>query len=142
MVQAKQEDLVKVNYTGRLADGTIFDSSEESGPLEFNIGRAQVIPGFEQAVIGMQPGEAKTVRIPPEQAYGEHHEKLIAVLRRSEIPAEMELEVGNQLEVTQEDGEKFLVMIAAISEESVTLDANHPLAGKELIFDIHLLEID
>ncbi len=142
MAQAKTDDLVKVHYTGRLEDGTTFDSSEESAPLEFTIGRGQVIPGFEQAVVGMQVGESKTVRIPAEQAYGEHHPQLVANLGRDDVPADMELQIGNQLEVTQEDGEKFLVMVAGLTDDSVTLDANHPLAGKELIFDIDLLEIN
>ncbi|MFA5517102.1 MAG: peptidylprolyl isomerase [Desulfuromonadales bacterium] len=142
MALAKTDDRVKVHYTGRLENGATFDSSEESAPLEFTVGRGDVIPGFEQAVIGMQIGESKTVRIPAKQAYGEHHEQLVTQLRRGDVPADMELQVGNQLEVTQENGEKFLVMVAELTEEMVTLDANHPLAGKELIFDIQLLEIN
>ncbi len=142
MTQAKTEDMVKVHYTGRLEDGTEFDSSREASPLEFTVGGGEVIPGFEQAVVGMQPGESKTVRIPAEQAYGEHHDQLVANLERKDIPENLDLQVGNQLEVTQESGEKFLVTVTDLNEETVTLDANHPLAGKDLIFDIDLLEIN
>ena len=141
MAQAKTEDMVKVHYTGRLEDGTEFDSSREASPLEFTVGQGEVIPGFEQAVVGMQPGESKTVRIPAEQAYGEHHDQLVANLERKDIPDHLDLQIGNQLEITQESGEKFLVTVTDLNEETVTLDANHPLAGKDLIFDIDLLEI-
>ncbi len=149
MAQAKQGDKVKVHYTGRLADGTVFDSSEcreedcgcESGPLEFTIGEAQVIPGFEQAVIGMTPGESKTVTIPVDQAYGERLDDMVAVVDRTDMPADLQLEVGNQLEVTQDDGHAFPVIITEVTETKVTLDANHPLAGRDLVFDIRLMEI-
>jgi peptidylprolyl isomerase len=150
MAQAKKGDKVKVHYTGRLEDGTVFDSSEcfdeadcacGSGPLEFTIGEGQVIPGFEQAVVGMNSGESKTVIIPVDQAYGERLDEMVAVVDRSEIPAELKLEVGNQLEVTQEDGHVFPVLITDITEAKVTIDANHPLAGKPLTFDIKLVEI-
>lgn len=141
MPQAKTDDRVKVHYIGRLEDGTQFDSSAGIEPLEFTIGGGEVLPGFERAVIGMQPGERKTVRIPAGEAYGEHHEQLVAELDRSDIPPHLHLEVGNQLEVTRPDGEKFSVLVTAVSAEKVSLDANHPLAGKELIFDIDLVEI-
>ncbi len=149
MAQAKTGDRVKVHYTGRLASGEVFDSSEchedecgcESGPLEFTIGKGNVIPGFEQAVIGMSPGETKTVVIPVDQAYGERVEEMVAVVDRKDIPADLVLEVGGQLEVTQEDGNAFPVVITEVTETSVTLDANHPLAGRELTFDLRIVEI-
>lgn len=149
MAQAKTGDKVKVHYTGRLEDGEVFDSSEcqeddcgcESGPLEFTIGEGNVIPGFEQAIIGMSPGDTKTVVIPVDQAYGERVDEMVAVVERSEIPADLSLEPGNQLEVTQEDGNVFPVIITEVTESTVTLDANHPLAGRELTFDLRLVEI-
>jgi peptidylprolyl isomerase len=149
MAQAKTGDKVTVHYTGRLAGGEVFDSSEchddecgcESGPLEFTIGEGNVIPGFEQAIIGMSPGDTKTVVIPVDQAYGERIDDMVAVVDRKEIPADLVLEVGNQLEVTQHDGNAFPVIITDVTDTSVTLDANHPLAGKELTFDLRLVTI-
>jgi len=149
MSQAKKGDKVKVHYTGRLEEGEVFDSSEcredecgcESGPLEFTIGEGNVIPGFEQAIIGMSPGETKTVVIPVDQAYGERVEEMVAVVDREDIPADLALEVGNQLEVTQEDGHAFPVVIMEVTDSTVTLDGNHPLAGRELTFDLRLVEI-
>lgn len=141
MAQAKKGDLVKVHYTGKLEDGTEFDSSVEKEPLEFTIGNGEVIPGFELAVSGMSPGESKTVTIPSEQAYGPHQEGMVAVLERKDVPADLELTVGNQLEVSQEGGDSFLVLVTELSETTVTLDANHPLAGKPLVFEITLLEV-
>lgn len=141
MAQAKEGDLVKVHYTGKLEDGTEFDSSTEGEPLEFTIGKGEVIPGFEVAVSGMSPGESKAVNVPPEQAYGQHKEEMVAVLERKDIPADIELAVGNQLEVSQENGDSFLVLVTDLSETTVTLDANHPLAGKSLVFEINLLEV-
>ncbi|SNB47453.1 peptidylprolyl isomerase [Geobacter sp. DSM 9736] len=149
MAQAKQGDRVKVHYTGKLEDGTVFDSSEcndsgcgcEDGALEFTIGEGQVIPGFEQAVVGMSPGDRKTVNIPVDQAYGERVDDMVAVVERSDIPQDLPLEVGNQLEVTQEDGNSFPVVITELTDTTVTLDANHPLAGRNLIFDLNLVEI-
>ena len=149
MAQAKTGDKVTVHYTGRLEGGEVFDSSEcheddcgcESGPLEFTIGEGNVIPGFEQAIIGMSPGDSKTVVIPVDQAYGERVDEMVAVVERTEIPADLVLEVGNQLEVTQQDGNVFPVIITEVTESNVTLDANHPLAGKELTFDLRLVAI-
>ncbi|HEY5974822.1 MAG TPA: peptidylprolyl isomerase [Geobacteraceae bacterium] len=149
MAQVKQGDKVKVDYTGRLEDGTVFDSSEcqddgcdcSSGPLEFTVGEGQVIPGFESAVLGMSPGEEKTVTIPVAEAYGEHQEELVAVVKRSELPPGLDPAVGEQLELTQEDGNSFPVLVTEADETSITLDANHPLAGRQLVFDIKLMEI-
>jgi peptidylprolyl isomerase len=149
MAQAKEGDRVKVHYTGRLDDGTVFDSSEcaedecgcEHGPMEFTIGGGEVIPGFDSGVIGLEVGEAKTIHIPVDDAYGERIEEMVAVVPRGELPPEMTPEVGQQLEVTQEDGQIFQVMVVDANDESITIDANHPLAGQALNFDIRLVEI-
>lgn len=149
MAQAKQGDKVKVHYTGKLDDGEVFDSSEceddgcgcGSGPLEFTIGEGNVIPGFEAAVVGMSVGESKEVNIPVDEAYGQHMEELVGVVERSRLPEGLVPEVGGQLEVTREDGETFPVLITSVTETEVTLDANHPLAGRDLTFEIRLLEI-
>ena len=141
MAQAKQGDSVKVTYRGTLTDGTEFDSSVGQPPLEFTIGNSEVIPGFEQAVLGMVLGESKTLTIPADQAYGPRLEEMIADVERSQIPADIELMVGAQLEVSQEQGHSYVVMVTALNEESVTLDANHPLAGQDLTFEISLVEL-
>ncbi len=150
MAQAKDGDKVRVHYTGRLESGEIFDSSmcsdEECGcdtaPLEFTIGAGDVIPGFEKAVVGMSIGESKTVTIPVDEAYGARNEELVASVERTNIPEDLTLELGASLEVTQENGEQFPVVITGVTDTHVTLDANHPLAGRDLTFDIHLLEIE
>lgn len=149
MSKAKEGDTVKVHYTGRLDDGEIFDSSEcdedgcgcETGPLEFTIGEGQVIPGFEAAVVGMALGESREVKIPMNEAYGPYQEELVGVVERTRLPDGVIPEVGGQLEVTGEDGEAFPVLITDITDTEVTLDANHPLAGRDLTFDIRLIEI-
>jgi peptidylprolyl isomerase len=141
MTQVQQGNLVKVHYTGRLEDGTEFDSSAGIDPMEFTIGSSEVIPGFEQAVLGMVPGESKTVTLAPEDAYGPHLEEMIAVVERKDLPDDIELTLGHQLEVTQDDGTSFVVMVTELTSDSVTLDANHPLAGKNLVFDLNLVEI-
>ena len=149
MSQAKTGDKVTVHYTGRLEGVQVFDSSEcreddcgcESGPMEFVIGEGEVIPGFEQAIIGMSPGDEKTVTIPASEAYGERMDEMVAVVDRSEIPPDLELAVGLSLEVTQENGNAFPVLITEVNETSVTLDANHPLAGKDLTFELRLVQI-
>ncbi|WP_298269782.1 peptidylprolyl isomerase [Geobacter sp.] len=142
MAQAKQGDTVKVHYTGRLTTGEMFDSSEPGGePMEFTIGQGEVIPGFEAAVIGMSPGESRTVTIPVDQAYGERMEEMVAEVERQFLPEGAEPEVGHQYEVTQEGGDVFNVTVTALTDTHVTLDANHPLAGHDLVFEIKLLEI-
>lgn len=149
MAQAKKGDKVKVHYTGRLDDGSVFDSSEcsdddcgcSSGPLEFTIGEGQVIPGFEDAVVGMNIDETKSVHIPVDQAYGERIEEMVAQVPRTELPAGMAPEVGQQLEVTQEDGNIFPVVITEVTDTHISIDANHPLAGQNLNFDLRLVEI-
>jgi peptidylprolyl isomerase len=141
MYYAAKGDTVKVHYTGKLSDGTLFDTSEDKAPLSFIIGKKEVIPGFEEAVVGMVAGEKKTVSITPDKAYGEPRENLVETVERGDLPSDVELRVGGQLEVTRQDGSVFHVMVTGLDKEVVTLDANHPLAGKELIFDIAMLEI-
>jgi FKBP-type peptidyl-prolyl cis-trans isomerase 2 len=141
MVQAKPGDTVKIHYTGRLDDGTVFDSSVNREPLEFTLSGGQVIPGFDEAVLGMSPGESKTQKIPMDQAYGPHREEMVLEISRQQIPPELEPEVGQQLQVQQENGQAIPVFVTEVTESNVTLDANHPLAGEDLTFDIQLVEI-
>lgn len=140
-MQAKVGDTVKVHYTGRLDDGTVFDSSVDKNPLEFTIGSGNVIPGFEQAVVGMTPGEQKTETILTDNAYGPYVEEMVIVVDRAQMPSEMEPEVGQQLQIQHEMGQIIPVIITDVTGASVTLDANHPLAGEDLIFEIQLMEI-
>jgi len=140
--QAQPGDTVKVHYTGTLEDGTVFDSSIDGEPLEFTIGNGRLIPGFEDAVVGMSQGESKTVEIPADDAYGTYYEELVFVVERSDIPGlPPDLEIGQQLGFEQEDGTTITLTVIDISESTVTLDANHPLAGEDLTFDIQLVEI-
>ena len=141
MAQAKTGDTVKVHYTGKLDDGTIFDTSADREPLQFTIGEGQLIPDFEQAVVGMNPGETKTVQIQSDKAYGEHREEMVLVVDRNEFPKDLEPKVDQRLQVSKSDGQEFAVTVTAVSESSVTLDANHPLAGKDLTFHIELTDI-
>lgn len=140
-MQAKSGDTVKVHYTGKLDDGTVFDTSTNSAPLEFTIGSGSIIPGFEKAVIGMAPGESKTEQIPSENAYGPYLEDMVLTVDRQQIPAEIQPEVGQQLQLQHPSGNIIPVVITDIASETVTLDANHPLAGENLTFDIQLVEI-
>ena len=141
MAQAQVGDMVKVHYTGRLADGTIFDTSMEREPLEFTLGGGELIPGFEQAVLGMTAGESKTATILADQAYGPHHAERVIDIERHHLPSDLQPEIGQQLQMTRPDGTTLNVIITTVSETQVTLDANHPLAGQDLIFDITLVEI-
>jgi peptidylprolyl isomerase len=150
MAKAKRGDTVRVIYTGKLEDGEIVDSSEEcddegcecdAGPLEFNIGEEDVIPGLEEAVIGMGPGETKTVNIPADQAYGPRDDEMIFLVDRSDIPEDLNPEIGQILEITDDDGEVFSVVVTDVSETSITIDANHPLAGHNMVYDIELVEV-
>jgi len=141
MAQAKKGDMVKVHYTGTLDDGTMFDTSAEREPLKFTVGGGEVIAGFDTAVIEMSIGDKKVTVIPAEQAYGEHSKDLVTDVDRERFPADMELEIGQQLQVGLQDGNQAVVMIVDLSDTSVTLDANHPLAGQQLTFEIELVEI-
>lgn len=141
MAPAKHGDTVKVHYTGKLEDGTVFDTSTERDPLQFTIGEGQIIPGFEQAVVGMKPGESKTTKVPADKAYGPHSKEMVLEVDRKEFPEHLKPKVGEQLQVRQADGKTMVVSVTGVSESGVTLDANHPLAGKDLTFDIQLTEI-
>lgn len=141
MLQAKQGDNVKVHYTGKLDDGTVFDSSVDRDPLEFIIGSGMIIPGFEQAVIGMQPGESKVEVIPTDNAYGPYLEEMVLTIDRQQMPLELEPEIGQQLQLQHPTGGVIPVVITEVSQGTVTLDANHPLAGEDLTFEIELVEI-
>ena len=146
MAQAKAGDTVRVHYEGQLSDGTIFDSSLEREPIEFILGQDTVIPGFEQAVIGMEVGESKDVSIPPEEGFGEHSEDLVVNIEKTILPPDINPELGMQLEVSPEEASSEeetprVFTIADIAEDSITLDGNHPLAGAEIAFKIELLEI-
>ena len=141
MGQAQEGDTVKVHYTGKLDNGLVFDSSQDREPLEFKIGAGQVIPGFEKGIIGMEVGQSKTVKLPPEEAYGPQREELIAEVKKADIPENIKPSVGQRLSLRQPDGNTVNVTISDVNEESITLDANHSLAGKTLIFDIELVEI-
>ncbi len=138
--QAQDGDRVRVSYVGRFADGTVFDSSEGRDPLEFTIGAAEVIAGFDEAVRGLMPGDSRSVEIPPEQGYGLHLPEMVAEVERRMIPDDDQLAIGNFLEVRAANGATFEVRVAALTETTVHLDANHPLAGKVLHFEVQLLE--
>jgi len=139
--KVKTNDKVKVHYTGKFKDGEVFDSSREGDPLEFQMGQGQLISGFENAVLGMQPGESKTAEIPAAEAYGKYQDDMVWEVSKSELPDNFEPEVGKQLEGHQKDGSRIRMVIRQVSDDKVMLDANHPLAGKDLIFDIELVEI-
>ena len=141
MSQAKTGDTVRIHYTGTLEDGTEFDSSRGREPLEFSLGDGQVIPGFDSAVEGMAVGEAKSVTIEPDQAYGARHEQLVQDVPKTALPEDVEATVGMQLQSQSPDGQVMLFVIAAISDDTITVDGNHPLAGQTLNFDIELVEI-
>lgn len=166
MAQAKTGDKVKVHYTGTLEDGSVFDSSEgpderqdnhscgcgsttdgcgcgshAAEPMEFTIGAGQLIPKFEAAVIGLEPGESVSVSIPADDAYGQRVDQMVAVIERSEIPADINPEPGHQMEVILEDGSPLPVLVTEVTDTTITLDGNHPLAGRDLTFAIRLVEI-
>lgn len=141
MAQAKRGNIVKVHYVGKFEDGTVFDTSREREPLPFTIGEGEVIPGFEEAVVGMNPGESKKVVIPAENAYGPRHEEMVLVVDRQNLPEGVDPQVGQQYQIPQSDGQSIVVTVTDASDSSVTLDGNHPLAGRELTFEIELLEV-
>jgi peptidylprolyl isomerase len=138
MTQAKKGSTVKVHYTGKLEDGMVFDSSLNRDPLQFRIGDGEIIPGFEQAVIGMEAGELKTAKVPADEAFGPHDQEKVYVVDRSNLPPEAK--VGQRYQIEGGDGPN-VVTVTQVSEGSVTLDGNHPLAGRDLVFDIQLLEV-
>jgi len=141
MQQVKNGDTVKVHYHGKLPDGTIFDSSEGRQPLEFEVGSGMVIPGFDNGVIGMSVGDKKTINIPAEEAYGSVEEDRFMEFPVNRFPPDLKPEVGMALTMSDGSGQQFPVVIADVLDDVVVLDANHPLAGKDLIFDIEMMEI-
>lgn len=141
MQQVKSGDTVKVHYHGKLTSGETFDSSEGRDPLEFTVGSGQVIKGFDDALVNMQIGEKKTVQIPVGEAYGERRDDMVVQYPKDQFPAEMNPEVGMQLNMSDNMGNNFPVVITEVQEEIVVLDANHPLAGQDLVFDLELVSI-
>jgi len=134
-------DTVRVHYTGTLDDGSTFDSSVGREPLEFTLGEGDMIPGFEKAVYGLKVGESKTVTIPAKEAYGPHRDDLVLIMEREQLPADLDPKVDQQLQMQQTDGRTVVVIVTDVSETTITVDANHHLAGKDLTFEIELVEI-
>lgn len=141
MSEAKKGDKVKVHYTGKLTDGTVFDSSENRDPLEFTLGEGRMIPGFEEAVYGMKVGDKKSADIASAEAYGDKRDDMMIEVPNDKLPEDIKPEVGMQLSMQQPDGQPVPVQIAEVHDNHIVLDANHPLAGKDLVFDIELVEI-
>lgn len=141
MTEVKSGDTVQIHYTGTLTDGTTFDSSQGRDPLEFVVGSGQIIPGLDTALPGMSVGDKKVVKIDSAEAYGPVNPEMRQAVPREGIPADIPLEIGTQLQMQTPDGQALPVMVVAVDESTVTLDANHPLAGKDLQFDIELLKI-
>ncbi|QSE96930.1 FKBP-type peptidyl-prolyl cis-trans isomerase [Fulvivirga lutea] len=141
MSEAKKGDKVKVHYTGKLNDGSVFDSSVEREPLEFELGAGMMIAGFDKAVHGMKIGDKKTAEIPSKEAYGERNDDMIVSVPKAQLPPDLSPSVGQQLSMQQPSGQAIPVVVTSIDEENIEIDANHPLAGKDLTFEIELVEI-
>ena len=144
MAQAQNGGTVKVHLTGKLEDGSVFCSSSNQGPMQFKLGGGRVIACFEEleeAVVGMSPGDSKSITIPPQEGFGPHHDQMVQLIDRKQLPPNLKPEVGQRLEARRSDGQTMLVTVTDISDATVTLDSNHPLAGKALAFDIKLIEI-
>lgn len=139
---AKANDKVKVHYKGTLSDGEIFDSSEGKDPLEFTLGAGQVIPGLEKGIIGMEAEESKTINVPAAEAYGERKEELIQQVPKAQLPPEINPEVGLQLVSQTPDGQKIPLVVTEVQEDNIVVDANHPLADKDLTFEVTLVGIN
>ncbi|MCZ4410723.1 peptidylprolyl isomerase [Cryomorphaceae bacterium 1068] len=142
MEKVKEKDNVSVHYTGTLSDGEVFDSSVNREPLSFTVGAGQMIPGFDNAVVGMQIKEKKSVTIPASEAYGEVRPDMVQKISKDQLPPDLNPQVGQQLASQLPSGEQIIVTVAEIGEAEITIDANHPLAGKELTFEIELVEIN
>lgn len=141
MTTAQNNNTVQVHYTGKLDDGTVFDSSREREPLQFTLGESQVIPGFEDAVRGMEVGESKTVRVPPGEAYGERRDDLVLEVTHDQFPEGADPSVGQQFELRTQTGQAIPAIVAEVNDTHVKLDANHPLAGQTLTFDLELVDV-
>jgi peptidylprolyl isomerase len=142
MAQVQEGDNVKLHYTGKLENGTVFDSSLTRGePIEFVVGEGRLLADFETGVLGMAPGETKTLSIQHDKAYGPYRDEMVLTLPHHQLPEELNAETGQQLQLTLENDQAILVNVTDISDSAVTLDANHPLAGQDLTFDLELLEI-
>jgi peptidylprolyl isomerase len=141
MAKVKEGDKVKVTYTLTLDDNTVIEKTDETNPFEFTLDTGKIIPGFEKAVIGMSPGESKSVKIPPEEGYGERREELVMKVDRKDLPEDLEPEVGQHLRLESDKQDSFMVTVTGASDSEVIMDANHPLSGKNLSFEIELIEI-
>ena len=142
MTQVKTGDTVHIHYTGTLNDGTTFDSSEGREPLSFQVGSGQIIPGLDSAIPGMTVGDKKTVNVACDEAYGQVNPEMTQAVPRAEIPADIPLETGTRLQMQTQNGQVIPVTVTAVDDSTVTLDANHPLAGQDLTFNIELVKID
>lgn len=141
MSKVKADDLVRVHYTGKLSDGQVFDSSVDREPLEVKLGEGSLIPGFEKGLIDMQPSEKKTIVIAKEEAYGEKRKELFQSVKKSDLPEDLKVEVDMALMATNADGSEKQLRVAEIKEDEIVVDANHPLAGEDLTFELELVEI-
>lgn len=141
MSQAQDGSIVKVHYTGTLKDGTVFDSSVDREPLEFTIGEGRLLKDFEEAIVGMAVGDKKTINIDAKDAYGEYQDEMLMAVKRSQLPADMEPQVGMQLQTTLQEGHVVILVIKEVHDEEIVLDANHPLAGEDITFELELMEI-
>lgn len=141
MKEAQVGDVVSVHYTGKLNNGEVFDSSRDRDPMEFTLGKEELLAGFEDGVVGMKPGESRSVTLEPENAFGDRREDLLLKLPKKEFPQNITPSVGLQLKLSNASGNEMTVVVTKVGEESVTLDGNHPLSGQTVVFDIELLEI-
>ena len=141
MSQVKENDTVKLHYTGKLKDGQVFDSSEDREPIEFKVGEGKIIPGLENGVIDMKVSEKKTIEIAKDDAYGDSSDELFQQVKKEQLPEDIKPEVGMGLVSKNEDGSERQLRVAEVNDDHIVVDANHPLAGKDLIFDVELVEI-
>jgi len=141
MAQAKEDDTVRVHYTVKLDKDTIVGSTKDEEPLQFTLGKGQVLPGFEQAVVGMNSGESKTVLVTADQAFGPYLDEMVVVVDRGRLPEGINPKEGERIQLQSRSGETVTVAVMDVSESTVTIDGNHPLAGKDLIFDIEFIEV-
>lgn len=141
MAQAKEDDTVRVHYTVKLDKDTIVGSTKDEKPLQFTLGKGQVLPGFEQAVVGMNSGESKTVLVTADQAFGPYLDEMVVVVDRGRLPEGINPKEGDRIQLQSRSGETVTVAVMDVSESTVTIDGNHPLAGKDLIFDIEFIEV-